>query len=184
MKKIIYTLIFSTMLFSCNSNDSILRIPTIDGSVFVQSSYIIETPIDINGDGLFSNDIYQEMVCGTDALSFNTGETLWNPVHSVVSLRIIDDGNGNLSQTAFCNHYDGLLPNFIQRDKFVDFFYNDEIIFTGILSDDGNTLTFNFPNELLYEFISSNNYNANDILNQNGSITQYEGGAIVTYTRQ
>jgi len=184
MKKIIYTLLLSTMLYSCTSNDSTLTTLSVDGSIFVQSSYVIETPIDINGDGVFSNDIYEEMNCGTDAIRFNTGEKVWNPSHSIITLNVTNDGSGNLSQTAACGHFDGILPNYSQRDEFVDFYYNEEIIFIGTISDNGNTITFDFPNELLYVFVTGNAFTSNEILNPDDSITQYEGGAIITYTRQ
>lgn len=187
MKNLIIILFLAVIQYGCTSNNNSINIPSIDGATFVQTSYVLETAFDINGDGLFSNDIYEEITCGTDAMRFNFGETVWNPTHSIVSLRVTDDGNGNLSQTAFCGHLDGSLPTYSQVENQITIEYTGSasfagVVVTGILSDDGDTLTFNFSNDLLWAF----NFNIpeNQILNQNGSITEYESGAIVTYTRQ
>tara|TARA_R110001632_G_scaffold29662_12_gene78619 strand:+ start:6466 stop:7020 length:555 start_codon:yes stop_codon:yes gene_type:complete len=184
MKNLNIILFLAIILYGCTSNNNSINLPSIDGATFVQTSYVLETTFDINGDGVFSNDIYEEMNCGTDTIRFNTGEKVWNPSHSIITLNVTDDGTGNLSQTAACGHFDGILPNYSQRDEFVDFYYNEEIIFTGTISDNGNTITFDFPNELLYVFVTGNAFTSNEILNPDDSITQYEGGAIVTYTRQ
>jgi hypothetical protein len=181
MKKNILLFFASILCLACNSNDNALNAPSIDGSIFTRSSYVIETPVDGNGDGIFSNDLMQENFCFDLQLNFGASQTTSNPTHDLFLLRINTDLSGDLSQFASCSHFDGTPMVFNQIDDTVEFSYNGDVKFTGILSSDGNTLTFNFSNDLLWAF----NFNIpdNQILNQDGSITGYDGDAIVTYTR-
>lgn len=183
MKNLILTLFLATTLTSCTSNDNTLNIPTIEGSTFTRSSYIIETPVDANGDGVFSTDLMEENFCFELNLGFNEETTTSIPTNDMFLLDVTDDGNGNMTQSLRCGHGDGPGMQYSMiEENIVYFYYSDNLNFTGILSDDGNTITIDLENRFLYGF---NFFTAsNKILNQDGSITEYNGDAIVTYTRQ
>ena len=183
MKKLIYTLFLATLLSSCNSNDNEMNVASLEGSLFTRSSYVIETPVDANGDGIFSTDLMEENFCFELNLGFNEETTTSIPTNDMFLLDIIDDGNGNMTQSLRCAHGDGPGMQYtIIEGNIVNFYYSDNINFTGILSDDGNTITINLENRFLYGF---NFFTAsNKILNQDGSITEYNGDAIVVYTRE
>ena len=182
MKKIILTLFLSSFIFSCTSNDSLPDPISLEGAVFTRSSYILETPVDANGDGVFSNDLMAENFCFDLNLRFNTETTSSIPTNDVFMLDVVDDGNGNLIQSLNCAHGDGPGMQYTIEDNIVSFYFNNNFYYSGMISDDETTITINLENSFLWVF----NWNTprNKILNSDGSITDYSGGAVVTYTRQ
>lgn len=182
MKKIILTLFLSSFILSCTSNDNLPVPISLEGAVFTRSSYVLETPVDANRDGIFSNDLMEENFCFDLNLRFNSETTSSIPTNDVFMLDIIDDGNGGMMQSLNCSHGDGPGMNYIIEDNVVSFYFNNNFYYSGIISDDATTITINLENSFLWVF----NWNVprNKILNPDGSITDYSGGAIVTYTRQ
>ena len=156
--------------------------PSILGRTYVRSGFEIDTPVDVNGDGIYSTDLMEEQLCSDLPLNFDTDFRVSNPTFDVVSL-YVDNDNGSLSQRMVCSHADGTANTYMQVGETIKFFYNtNELQFTGTLSEDETIITFEFPNELLFGF----NFlgGGNEILLQNGTTLEYEGGAIVTYTLQ
>ncbi|WP_298517363.1 hypothetical protein [uncultured Kordia sp.] len=158
--------------------------PSILGRTYLRSGFEIDTPVDANGDGIYSTDLMEEQLCFDLSLSFGTDLRVSNPTFDAVSLYVDNDGNGNLSQRMNCSHADGLPNRYMQIGDTIKFFIStsEEPQFTGTLSADETTITFEFTNDLLFGF----NFLAggNEILLQDGTVLEYEGGATVTYTLQ
>ena len=95
-------------------------------------------------------------------------------------MHVNDDGNGNLSQSISCGIGDGLNPSYRQVDSEVFLMYGDEIELTGELSNDGTKIEFRVPRSKLIGLSLS----GDDILNENGTVTDYSGDAVIIYTRQ
>lgn len=178
MKKI--TLLFSLLLLLSNCSNNSMIVPLVDGATFARTNYILEVPVDINGDGVYSIDVLSEFDCGAARLTFEPGENVPNPTFDGFGLRVNDDGNGNLTQSISCGIADGILPTYQQIDDEVHLLYGDEIELIGELSANGQRLVFKVPREKLLGFF----FSGDDILNPNGTVTDYSGGAIITYTRQ
>ncbi len=151
--------------------------PSILGSTYLRTSFIIETAVDANGDGEYSFDLKDEGLCGADPMRFESDFQVWNPESSFVSLNVT-----NGIQTITCSHADGTFPIYIQTGTNIDFCFGGEIRFSGTLSDNENTLTIQLPYEQLYGFFLAGG--GNDILLPDGTIEQYEGSATIIYTRQ
>ena len=180
MKKLTILSLFSIILFSCSSNNNSTSVPSIDNSVFFRTKYILETPVDANGDGVFSIDLYDELNCGADGLQFEPGAKVANPTFHGISLNVSTDTNGNQIQSHGCGIGDGLLPTYQQVDDEVFLLYGEDIELVGSISANGNEITFTIPREKLYSFGLA----GGNILNPDGTITNYQGTAVVTYTRQ
>lgn len=183
MKKIILTLFLSSFIYSCTSNDNLSNTISLEGAIFTRSSYVLETPVDGNNDGVFSNDLMEENFCFDLNLRFNAQTTSSIPTNDVFLLNVVDDGNGNLIQQMNCAHGDGPGMDYTIEDNVVSFSRNDEFMYSGVISADGNTITINFDSEDLFAFTLWFNPE-NEILNPDGTITNYVGSAVVTYTRQ
>ncbi len=202
MKKFIFTTLILGIITACNVDDidsDIIGLedaqtinqnddcvpdnpPSILGNLYLRSSFVIDIPADVNGDGIFSTDLMEEQLCFDLSLNFGQDFRVSNPTFDAVSLYVDDDGNGNLSQRMVCSHADGTPNTYMQIGNTIKFFYGNDLEFTGTLSNNETTITFTFPNELLFGF---NFFEAsNRILNQDGTITPYQGGAVVTYTLQ
>ena len=181
MKKSIFLFASSLLLLTnCNSNtdDPII----LEGSTFIRSSFIIEIPVDANGDGVASTDLMQENYCFDLTLGFLEEMTTSIPTNDLIHLSVEGDGNGNLIQSLDCSHGDGPGMQYKMTDNLVEFYFSDNLNYTGVLSDDGNTITINVENRHLFPF---NFFTPSDeILNPDGSITNYTGDAIIVYTRQ
>ncbi|WP_046759216.1 hypothetical protein [Kordia jejudonensis] len=155
--------------------------PAVFGSQWNAVSFVIETPVDGNGDGVFSTDLFEESSCTISPIIFRDDFKATNPLFVPISLRLLDDGNGNLVQNIDCNGIiDGLFPTYSQEQDIVYFCYSGQIEFTGTLSNNDQTLTIEFTNDLLFGF---NITGGNQLLRQNGTVESYEGGAIVTFER-
>ncbi|MEM6721143.1 MAG: hypothetical protein AAF611_17570 [Bacteroidota bacterium] len=157
--------------------------PSILGRTYLRSGFEIDIPVDANGDGVYSTDLMTEELCFQLSLNFGDDFRVSNPTFDAVSLYVDNDGNGNLSQRLQCSHADGTANTYVQCGATIQFFYNtNELQFEGTLSADETTITFEFPNELLFGF----NFFAggNDILLEDGTVVEYNGGATVTYTLQ
>lgn len=74
---------------------------------------------------------------------------------------------------------DGPGMDYTLTENVIQFYFNDDLNYTGVLSADGNTITIQVPNRHIFPFVNNNR-----ILNSDGSVTNYEGGATLVYTRQ
>jgi len=178
MKKLLLVLLVQFLIFcSCSSNDTDSSIPLVDGATFSRTSFVIQTPMDGNNDGVFNLDVLLEQNCSSDNMTFTPGEKVTNPAFGPILLNAQDDGNGNLSQSMHCLIADGILPTYEQDDYEIKFYYGQELSITGILSDDGNTITFNLKSDQII-------FGTRQIVNPNGTSTQYNGDVTLIYTRQ
>lgn len=195
MKKLFITTILLGILSACNTDDiesdfivvksedaaactpDASNPPSILGSTYFRTGFILETAVDANNDGAYSFDLKDEGLCSADPLTFSTNFTVWNPESSFVSLQVLND-----TQAMFCSHADGTSPVYIKTENNVDFCFGGEIRFSGTLSDNENTLTIQLPYDQLYGFFLAGG--GNDILLPDGTIEQYLGGATIVYTRQ
>lgn len=198
MKKLIFTTILLGLVTSCSLDDESNILPvsgeevvvadmecvqdadnplSILGSTWTRTSFIIQTTIDGNGDGIFSNELLDESSCETTILKFKDDFKADNPVFDTVFLDVDDDGNGNLSQRVDCLTGDGLLPSYTQNGTIITFCYSGELEFIGTLSLDGQTLVFDLPYEKLF-------FTNNNVLKPDGTIEAFQGNGLITYTLQ
>ena len=199
MKKFIFTTILLSLVTACNVDDvesDLIPVsgeevvatntvcipdannpPSVLGNIYLRTSFIIETPVDGNGDGNFSTDLEEEYSCSADPIVFRNDFVANNPVYNNVMLTVNNDSNGMLSQEIGCLIGDGLFPNYTQEANILRFCYNGEIAYTGTLSNNEQTLTFVFPYEEIF-------FGTNEILNVDGSIEPYQGNVTLIYTRQ
>ena len=150
--------------------------PAVMGSVWTRTSFVIETPIDGNNDGIFSTELEGEYNCSS-VLNFRTDFKVSNPIYENSMFDVINDGNGNLSQLITCGIIDGLFPVYTQDGNTVNLCFDGEFLFSGTLSNNNQTLTFNFTNSDYF-------FGTNEILLADGTVETYQGGAVITYTRQ
>lgn len=189
MKKVIFLLSSFVFLTNCSTNNSI-NVPLVDGARFEIKEIILETAVDLNGDGIFSNDLISEgSTCALFPLDFLIDGKVVNPaLNNTVSLIVNDDGSGNLSQDFTCLNFAGPLPMYEQKDNQIDLVYigassNLGFLTTGILSDDGIDLEFVLTFEQYIGFSYGTGGARNQILNSNGTITEYQGSVTLRYKR-
>lgn len=200
MKKIINIILLLSSITACTIEDQSVDIndlnlqtediecvfdpnnpPPIFNSQWQNISFVVETPIDANGDGVFSNDLLEESLCTASLIQFRDDFKASHPMYDPISLYVHDDGNGNLTQEIECNGIiDGLFPIYTQEQNTVYFCYSGQIEFTGTLSNNETILTIELPYELLFGFRVPN---GNQILRQDGTVESYQNGAILTYER-
>ena len=157
----------------------------IEGSEFVKTEIILDVGVDINGDGVFSTHLSEEtFVCYEGNLRFTETHKIWHPLNDIFEFNITDDANGNLNQGMNCSHADGAVPKFRQIEDIIEIYYEgfDHVV-RGTLSENNTKLTFVFTFEDLWFFSNNPSTTVNDILRPNGSIEDYEGGAVQIYTK-
>ena len=164
-----YIYIVLCFMFGCSSDD---EITSLNEQSFELISYRIETPIDLNNDGVFSDDLIEENSgeCLLRRLVFGE-EAVSNPFSEAISL-FVDIINGNPTQTFVCELLLFGFPSlYILEDNTITIIINDEVQAIGQLSN--NTVTFEFSGQKVF----SNSI----ILSQDGSIENYNGNVIATY---
>lgn len=125
-----FKLFLAILLSNCNSNDNEMNIASLEGSLFTRSSYVFETPVNAYGDGIFSTDLIEENFCFELNLDFFEETITSIPTNDLFLLDIIDDGNGNMTQSLRCGHGDGPRMRYsIIEENIVYFYYNDNINF-------------------------------------------------------
>lgn len=150
--------------------------PTVLGSSWSRTSVTIETPIDGNGDGVFSNELLAEMNCSA-GFTFRDDFIASNPTYDNFFLEVIDDGNGNLSQQIACGTGDGLLPTYTQEGNTVRLCYSGTVEYTATLSNNEQTMTFVLTSQSVF-------FSFNEILRTDGTVEAYQGNVTMIYTRQ
>jgi hypothetical protein len=155
-------------------------VPMVDGVSFWHTGVVLQIPIDANGDGIFSQNMLDEGGCGTSAMNFSEGESVADPLSSSNALRIETDSNGELFQFIQCSIGDGIRPTYVQNEDQIILFFGEEMHLTGVLSEDGREIVFEVSKEEAMGYYIGNN----DVLNADGSITDYNGNVQLIYTRQ
>ncbi|MFT5892022.1 MAG: hypothetical protein ACI9Y7_002129 [Dokdonia sp.] len=179
MNRLIASTILCFLLLSCNSDDDTNS--SFVGQTYVITSYLLDTTMDFNGDGISSNDLLIETPLFTTELQLE----VFNSCLDIESLRFEDEGvacpfggelfldveeddNGQFIQTVICTVLNclGFTGYSIYGDTIV-FSVDGEIIKEGTFLN--NTMTFTFsPNEInSFEFLQ----NDGTILTYNGSVT-------------
>ena len=177
MKKLLGLFLLSLVLISCDDDPG--PAPSVHFSTFVRTSYVLQNPVDIDGDGFFSSNVLGEFPCPAEKLVFTPNEAVENPLHSGIGFEVFQ-ANGDLFQAIVCRTFDGLRTNYTQNEYSIVFFVEDEAFLVGRLSEDGNQITFDVPRDELFGMIGGKD----QILDANGIITDYERNAIITYTRE
>lgn len=178
MKKLLLLITF--LIFSCDENQQ-LTIPSIQNSTFSAYSYVIDTPVDLNEDGIYSYDIFKELdLQGFCPIDFDTELAGPFDCFNVIYLYVYEDENGNLRQGESGGTSDGPHIPFRQQDNLVFFGSDEKPWMIAELSDNGSEMVFVIPNENLFMW---HNRQPN-ILNSDGTTSNYEGDLIITYVRE
>ena len=180
MSKVILCLLGCLLFLSCSSDDTS---SPLAGQTYIITSYQLDTPMDFNGDGIFSNDLLIEtplfsplwLQVFNDCLDI--GSLLFEergiacPFGSIL-LEVEEDDTKTLIQTAICAvlSCEGYTRYTIVDDRIIFSFGND-IVKDGLFLDDTITITFSEEEILPLEFLQSD-----------GTILTYNGPITVTYT--
>jgi len=170
------------ILISCEEDDTVNQSTAdiaVDGKTYRLSSLVITEPVDLNNDGVYSMDIFDENPCNGNfsyIISFNDEKSL-HPAWTGFALRVESDSNGNPEQLGLCGFLDGILPFWQQSDKSVIFYYDtmESPDIVGQLSDDGQQITFNASFDSGAIFLRQ-------ILTQDGTEIIYQDDIKLTYT--
>lgn len=184
MKKfnLLIALLSICILISCDNDDNVSQSTantTVQGKTYRLSSLVITEPVDLNNDGVYSTDIFDENPCNGNfsyVISFNDEKSL-HPAWTGFALQVESDSNGNPEQLGTCGFLDGILPFWQQNDKSLIFYYDttESPDIVGQLSDDGQQITFNASFDSGAIFLRQ-------ILTQDGTEIIYENDIELTYT--
>ncbi|MEP0262541.1 hypothetical protein [Dokdonia sp.] len=184
MSKLLLSILICLLFVSCNSDDT--DNSPLSGQTFVITSYVIETDVDLNGDGVFSNDLILENFI-SEGIYFDTfndcleagqlyfeEEGIACPFASMPIFIVEDTALGEPEQIAICALFlcDGFSDYSINDDT-IEFSFEDEIFKQGVFLN--NTITITFSQDELETF---------ELLNNEGTILSYNGSLTVTYTLQ
>ena len=170
MKNVILIIISIFTLVGCSSDDEDFL---LEGETFVLTSYKIESPVDLNGDGVFSTELLNENNCVSgQSLRFQDGKV--DPVLDILlTLDVGNDNNNNLIQIASCLIIDYVAkPQYDRNGNTVTIAFEGSDVVHAIGQIIGNTIQF-----------SVEAFSSNQILNSDGSITDYSGLFELTYER-
>lgn len=184
MSKLLLVALGCLLFLSCNSDD--INNSPLSGQTFVITSYVIEADVDLNGDGVFSNDLILENSIST-GINFETfsscleagqlrflEEGIACPFASLPIFIAEDNNIGETEQLAICALFlcDGF-SDYSINDDMIAFSFDGNVYKQGVFMD--NTITIAF---------SQNEFEAFELLNHEGTILPYNGSLTVTYTLQ
>ncbi|WP_127845278.1 hypothetical protein [Psychroflexus aestuariivivens] len=174
---------------SNDSNDSGDSIDSIEGLTYTAVEISIDTPVDLNGDGVFSLNILDEVDCYIAALSFNQ-EKVYPP--NWYGLRIwVDNMESDPAQNFGCGSISGNLPIWLEHEDYVEILSSDTMRqdsnaseispypYRGYFSNNKNTITFNFDHSMLGTFREDSSF----IITESGDIVRYEGNVKMVYEK-
>lgn len=189
-KKIVCILGLFLSMVSCSSSDDTSAPATIGGLTYEVESVFIDVPIDVNNDGIWSNNLMEEVPeCFTRTIRFLGSGKADNPaVNNVISFAVNFDFSGNpTSQSAACRPITNFpLTNFTQAGNAISLFNDGSPVFiVGTASADLSRVEFDFT----FQNFAAQSFNGttvprNEILNQNGTVTEYTGNIRLVYRRQ
>jgi len=148
----LFALLSLFVFFSCDDDDG--NAPTtnteefsVENKVYRISSITLNEPVDIDGDGVYSTTILEELACtgiGGYSIAFNQ-EKILHPAYTGYALKVETDANGNPVQVFSCGFLDGILPFWQQNGNTIIFYYDtwESPSIIGELSEDGQQITFN-----------------------------------------
>ncbi|WP_299681696.1 hypothetical protein [uncultured Tenacibaculum sp.] len=178
MNKIIFLNALLFLVFtSCSSDDTLERIDntSLNDLRYDMISYNFDTPFDLNGDGIFSTDVFKEgNPCGFYPLFISEEGKVVHPHTYIFSLNVETDTNGEKKQTQDCGIAEALpLIYEIQGNSFVlKNALNDQIVYKGTISNDKKTITLTFPDAGFFK---------NNILKPDGTYEEYTGSTVAVY---
>jgi hypothetical protein len=170
------------VLFSCDEDDNANQSTSdliVEDKTYSLTSLVITEPVDLNDDGVYSTDIFDENPCNGNfsyTISFDDEKSL-HPAWTGFALQVESNSNGNPEQVGSCGFLDGVLPFLEQNDKSIIFYYDtvESADIVGQLSDDGQQITFNATADTNAIFLR-------EILTQDGTEIIYEDDIKLTYT--
>ena len=153
MKRLKSLVVFCILLLSCSSDEDMNeRNFELNGLNYQIKSYLINHKVDLNEDGIFSNDLVKEKNC-FGSLLFDAEEMrISNPLNQSIMAHVVLDDEGNPQQNVSCGIGEGFRLGFeLDGDtvKFISVFL-DEVRFTGTLSENKKRITITYPKELLF----------------------------------
>lgn len=180
MKKI--TLLFFTILLviSCESNqeDPTEDVPcNFQGRTYVATSFLLDTTFDLDGDGIFSNDVLDEDVwCLETSISFDENDSVAPLVSRSLRPSVDFDANANPIQTFSCGVGDGANSTCFRNVNRITLIFNGNVTSTGIISENGNVLTFELSARRVFGFF--------EVITEDGNIVNYDGNVTIRYELQ
>lgn len=184
MKTYYILLVLGLGLFmSCEDSESASDEFSVDGKTYIISSYVLSEGVDSDGDGVYSFDIFNEQnICGVYNyfISFLEGEKIYHPGWAGYSIKVEENEDGDLTQVITCGFLDGILPTWEQNQNTINVFdgLTNDLILTGNISGDGQSISFDVP----FEMTSLTIGDFNQILAESGNIIEYADNVKITYT--
>lgn len=173
------------VFFSCEDDDNSAGDNTnaedfrIEDQIYRLTGLIITEPVDLNGDGVYSLNIFDENPCLTNfefVITFYDEKAI-HPAWTGFALSVEDDSNGNPEQIGTCGFISGTLPFWKQNDNTILYYYDTwespDII--GELSEDGQQIHLTAAAE-------SNAIMFREILREDGTVINYQDNIKLIYT--
>lgn len=146
----------------------------LQGLEYELINYIVEEPMDLNNDGIFSTDLLQEgIICVMDTIEFGEENMVDSPTLRTTGLEVI----GN-TQIQHCLDGDGAQFNYVLDDGIIDLSFLGQYYYSGVLSDDIRIIEFDIPFEYI---VGMNVFGRNEYISENNGIQFYTGGVIAIY---
>lgn len=185
MKKYYILLVLSIGLFiSCDDSESAPANLSVEGKHYALTNYILSKPVDLNGDGIYSFDIFDELSvseCQFYSIFFKEDGKVTHPGWGFgIRLLVEEDEWGTLTQEKSCGFLDGLLSPWEQDSNIINIFnsISNDFELNGIVSDDGELITFDAPFNLTSLFFLGDN----KILTESGDVIDYQDDVTIIYT--
>ncbi|MEM5564474.1 hypothetical protein WNY78_05145 [Psychroserpens sp. AS72] len=170
MKKIALLLVFSICVFNCSDDETNLF--NIQDKAYVLTHYIIENNVDLNADGIFSNDLLTEKNCFVNLMYFREDFQIGSPASHFLAAYVDVESEDAPIQKTNCFHWDGAYLNYTQNETRLRLTYGEELLFSGDLSENNTILTLILPNEQLF---------TDEFLYEDGTIGDYTGDVTAIY---
>ncbi len=192
MKKITLLILFSAILWSCEiSQESDLEFIqeeeetgftpcNFQGREYMVTSYLYDIPFDLNNDGMYSNDILDEAGCYVSTIEFDENDSALNMLSQFANATVTTDVNGNLVQSSGCTFSDGAKLTCLKNGQAIILNFNNAIVYEGTSSSNDSVITFTIPYETLRQY----HLGYHNILNEDGTITNYEVPVTITFELQ
>lgn len=147
----------------------------LQGLEYALINYIVESPMDLNNDGVFSTDLLEEgIICVMDIIEFRDYNTVFDPTYRSTGLEVF----GNVQQQ-ICVDPDGSGLTYDLEDGTIDLSFFGEYYYSGILSNDNTIIEWDIPFERVLGF--DNFFGGNEYVSENDGVQLYTGGVIAVY---
>ena len=190
MRKILLLFICCQFILSCEASldtepEMMEEVPefspcNFQGRTYKMTSYVYEIPVDFDNNGIYSPDIIDQTFCFNNDFPFNDTNGIRDLLSEFPDAIVTTDSNGNLVQQSGCTFSDGGRLSCFRNGEVVILTFGDNTVHEGILSNNDNTMTFIIPDERLRQY----HLGFHQILNEDGTITNYDGTITVTLELQ